>query len=120
MGLRPAPASGPRLAQSEVKGHELWLRFTATAGGLRPARAGEALRGFLLAGADRRFVAAQARIDGDHVVLSSPAVPAPVAARYAWVDNPSESNLVGGDGLPAAPLRSDDWPLASQGKRYPD
>jgi sialate O-acetylesterase len=119
MGLRPAPASGPRLAHSEIKGHELWLRFTATAGGLRPARTGEALRGFLLAGADRRFVAAQARIDGDHVVLSSPAVPAPVAARYAWVDYPSESNLVGGDGLPAAPLRSDDWPLASQGRRYP-
>jgi sialate O-acetylesterase len=47
-------------------------------------------------------------------------VPAPVAARYAWVDNPSESNLVGGDGLPAAPLRSDHWPLASQGKRYPE
>jgi sialate O-acetylesterase len=120
LGLRQAPASGPRLAHVEVKGHELRLRLTATAGGLRTARAGEALRGFALAGADRRFVAAQARIEGDHVVLTSPDVPAPVAVRYAWVDNPSESNLVGGDGLPAAPFRSDDWALASQGRRYPE
>ncbi|WP_162254509.1 sialate O-acetylesterase [Pelomonas sp. Root1444] len=120
MGLREAPASGPRLARSEVRGKELWLQFSATAGGLRTARAGEALHGFALSGADRRFFAAQARIDGDHVVLSSPDVPVPVAARYAWVDNPSESNLVAGDGLPAAPFRSDDWALPSQGKRYPE
>jgi len=119
MGLRAAPAGGPVLAGSEVRGNELWLRFKDTAGGLRAATAGEALRGFVLAGADRKFVAASARIQGDVVVLSSPAVAAPVAARYAWADNPSESNLVGGDGLPAAPARSDDWPLETAGKRYP-
>ncbi|MEO6281252.1 sialate O-acetylesterase [Roseateles sp.] len=120
MGLRQAPASGPRLVASEVRGNELRLRFTATAGGLRTALAGEALRGFVLAGADQRFVPATARIDGDVVILSSPDVAAPVAARYGWVDNPSESNLVGADGLPASPLRSDRWPLDTQGKRYPD
>jgi len=119
LGLRAAPASGPRFAGAEVRGSELWLRFKDTAGGLRTARAGEAPRGFVLAGADRRFVAATARIAGDHVVLSSPAVAAPVAARYAWVDNASEANLVGGDGLPAAPARSDDWALETLGKRYP-
>jgi len=119
MGLRAAPASGPVLAGAEVRGNELWLRFKDTAGGLRPAKAGEALRGFVLAGADRKFVAATARIEGDAIVLSSPAVAAPLAARYAWADNPSESNLVGGDGLPAAPARSDDWPLETLGKRYP-
>lgn len=120
LGLRAQPASGPRLAATELRGAELRLRFTATGSGLRTAKAGEALRGFALAGADRRFVPATARIEGDVVVLSSPQVAAPVAARYGWVDNPSESNLVGGDGLPASPLRSDDWPLPSQGKRYPD
>ncbi|MDR7267926.1 sialate O-acetylesterase [Pelomonas saccharophila] len=119
MGLRATPASGPMLVGSEVRGGELWLRFRDTAGGLRPAQAGEQLRGFVLAGADRRFVAATARIEGDAVVLSSPAVSAPVAARYAWVDNASEANLVGGDGLPAAPARSDDWALETAGKRYP-
>lgn len=119
-GLRPVPASGPVLAGSEVRGNELRLRFSATAGGLRTAHPGEALRGFALAGADRRFVPATARIEGDVVVLSSPQVKAPLAARYGWVDNPSESNLVGGDGLPASPTRSDDWPLPSLGKKYPE
>jgi sialate O-acetylesterase len=76
------------------------------------------VRGFYLAGADRRWVPAQARIDGDRILLSSPAVAAPVAARYAWVNNASEANVVGGDGLPLPPLRTDDWPLESAGRRY--
>lgn len=116
--LRAAPASGPRLQGHAARGGELHLRFTATAGGLRTARAGEPLRGFYLAGADRRWVPAQARIDGDRIVLHSPAVPAPVAARYAWVNNPSEANVVGGDGLPLPPLRTDDWPLQTAAQRY--
>jgi sialate O-acetylesterase len=118
LGLRAAPAGGPRLVGHEVKGGELRLRFGATAGGLGTARAGEPLRGFYLAGADRRWLPAEARFDGDRVVLRSPAVPAPVAARYAWVNNPSEANIVGGDGLPLPPLRTDDWPLESAGRRY--
>jgi len=118
LGLRAAPAGGPRLLGHERAGSEFKLRFDATAGGLRTARAGEAPRGFYLAGADRRWVPAEARLDGDRVVLSSPAVPAPLAARYAWVDNPSEANVVGGDGLPVPPLRTDDWPLESAGLRY--
>ncbi|NRF71658.1 9-O-acetylesterase [Aquincola sp. S2] len=117
-GLRAAPAGGPRLLGHEVSGSELQLRFGATAGGLRTARAGEPLRGFLLAGADRRWLPAQARFDGDRIVLHSPAVPMPVAARYAWVNNPSDANIVGGDGLPLPPLRTDDWPLESAGRRY--
>ncbi|MED5621921.1 sialate O-acetylesterase [Ideonella sp. BN130291] len=118
LGLRAAPAGGPRLLGHEAKGGELRLRFGDTAGGLRTARAGEPLRGFYLAGADRRWVPAEARFEGDSIVLRSPAVLVPVAARYAWVNNPSEANIVGGDGLPLAPLRTDDWPLESAGRRY--
>lgn len=118
LGLRAAPASGPRLLGHEARGGEFHLRLGSTAGGLRTARAGEPLRGFYLAGADRRWVPAQGRFDGDRIVLNSPAVQAPVAARYAWVNNPSEANIVGGDGLPLPPLRTDDWPLESAGRRY--
>ena len=119
LGLRTARAAGPRLKGHAAKGGELRLRFTDTAGGLRTARTGEPLRGFYLAGADRRWVPAEAHFDGpDGIVLRSPAVPAPVAARYAWVDNPSEANIVGGDGLPLPPLRTDGWPLESDGRRY--
>lgn len=118
LGLRAAPASGPRLLGHEARGGEFHLRFGATAGGLRTARAGEPLRGFYLAGADRRWLPAEARFDGDRIVLRSPAVPAPVAARYAWVNNPSEANIVGGDGLPLPTLRTDDWALESAARRY--
>lgn len=118
LGLRAAPADGPRVVGHEARGSDFVLRFAATAGGLRTARAGEPLRGFYLAGADRRWVAAQARLEGDRIVLRNSAVPAPVAARYAWVDNPSEANVVGGDGLPLPPLRTDDWPLETAGRRY--
>jgi sialate O-acetylesterase len=117
-GLRSAPAGGPRLVGHEVRAGEFHLRFGATAGGLRTARSGEPVRGFYLAGADRRWVSADARLDGDRIVLRSTAVAAPVAARYAWVNNPSEANVVGGDGLPLPPLRTDDWPLETAGRRY--
>ncbi|MCE4554299.1 sialate O-acetylesterase [Roseateles cellulosilyticus] len=118
LGLRAAPATGPRLTGHQARGGEIELRFDTTVGGLRTARAGEPARGFFVAGADRRWAPAQARLDGDRIVLSSPAVPAPVAARYAWVNNASEANVVGGEGLPLPPLRTDDWPLQSAGRRY--
>jgi sialate O-acetylesterase len=118
LGLRTVPAGGPRLLGHVVQEGTIALRFGDTAGGLRPARAGEPLRGFLLAGADRRWHAAEARLDGDRLVLTSRAVPQPVAARYAWVNNPSEANVVGGDGLPLPPLRTDRWPLESAGRTY--
>ncbi|MGQ3052417.1 MAG: sialate O-acetylesterase [Roseateles sp.] len=118
LGLRKAPATGPLFTGHQARGGEFELRFDNTVGGLRTARSGEPLRGFYLAGADRRWQPAQGRIDGDRIVLTSPAVPAPVAARYAWVNNASEANVVGGDGLPLPPLRTDDGPLESAGRRY--
>lgn len=63
----------------------------------------EHLEGFAIAGADGRFVWAEARIEGNTVVLSSPAVPEPKYVRYAWDDNPVVS-LFGANGLPAAPF----------------
>jgi sialate O-acetylesterase len=69
---------------------------------------GGALKGFQLAGADRKFVTAAARIDGTTVVVSSPDVPNPVAVRYAWAADP-DANLTGAEGLPASPFRSDRW-----------
>jgi sialate O-acetylesterase len=63
--------------------------------------------GFAIAGADERFVWAEARVEGETVVVSSPDVPRPVAVRYGWADNP-EVNLYNGAGLPASPFRTDD------------
>jgi sialate O-acetylesterase len=65
------------------------------------------LHWFQIAGADGKFVDADAKIEGDSVVVSSAAVSAPTAVRYAWVDYPEGANLYNGDGLPAAPFRTD-------------
>ncbi len=62
-----------------------------------------------MAGEDRKFHWADARIDGDSVVVSSPDVAHPIAVRYCWANNPEGTNLFNAAGLPAAPFRSDDW-----------
>lgn len=64
---------------------------------------------FLVAGADKRFYAAKAVIDGETVIVSHPSVPAPVAVRYCWSAAP-EANVFNRAGLPATPFRSDEWP----------
>jgi sialate O-acetylesterase len=87
---------------------KLRVRFEHAEGGLRTSDDAP-VRGFAVAGEDQVFHWAQAKIDGDSVVLTSPEVPAPVAARYAWADNP-DANLVNREGLPAAPLRTDAFP----------
>ncbi|OIR08107.1 hypothetical protein GALL_96060 [mine drainage metagenome] len=65
---------------------------------------------FTVAGKDGQFHAADARIDGERIVVSSPAVPHPVAVRFAWLEK-ANPNLVNDAGLPALPYRSDTWPL---------
>ena len=97
--------SGPLYQSMTVQGGTIRLRFTHLGGGLT-AKGGDKLTGFAIAGADGKFAWADARIDGQAVVVSSPAVPAPTAVRYAWADNPI-ANLYNGAGLPASPFRTD-------------
>ncbi len=78
---------------------------------------GSELEGFAICGADHAWKWAQARIDNGTVVVSSPDVPAPVAVRYAWADNPT-CNLYSRSGLPVAPFRTDDFPVSTTGKKY--
>ena len=65
--------------------------------------------GLAIAGEDHKFFWADARIEGDTVVLSSKDVAKPVAVRYGWADNPAV-NLYNGANLPASPFRTDEWP----------
>ncbi|MEA3211937.1 MAG: sialate O-acetylesterase [Chthoniobacter sp.] len=103
------PASGPLYAGSRVTGSAVTIGFTDTDGGL-VAKDG-APKGFVIAGADKQWKPATAKITGDKVVVSSAEVKAPVAVRYAWGSNP-EFNLFNGAGLPASPFRTDDWAIA--------
>jgi sialate O-acetylesterase len=100
--------SGPIYRSMNVNGNSIVLEFKYVGGGL-VAKDGEDLKGFAVAGADRKFVWADAKIVGNTIVVSSDQVTEPVAVRYAWADNPV-CNLYNTEGLPASPFRTDDWP----------
>jgi sialate O-acetylesterase len=101
-------ASGPTLAEVTPDGAAMRLRFDNLGGGLVTAD-GAPPKGFAIAGSDHKWRWAEARIAGGAVVVSSAEVPAPVAVRYGWADNPPNT-LRNEAGLPAAPFRTDDWP----------
>lgn len=102
--------SGPTYRDQEIKGDRVTVSFDHVGSGLVGRNAaGASLRGFAVAGPDRRFVWANAMIEGDRVVVWSPSVPDPVAVRYAWADNPEGANLYNREGLPAGPFRTDSW-----------
>ncbi len=103
---RDVVAEGPTFRRLEPLAGALRVHYTGTEGGLKVR--GEALGEFAVAGADRVWHWAEAKIDGDTVVVSSPDVPEPVAVRYAWQANPL-ATLFNAAGLPAAPFRSDTW-----------
>jgi sialate O-acetylesterase len=104
---REVIASGPTLLGATPQGGTMRLRFTSVAGGLLTSD-GAAPRGFAVAGADRTWREAQARIDGSAVVVWHPDVGAPVAVRYGWADDPPTTLRNQAD-LPAPPFRTDDW-----------
>ena len=107
----PIVHEGPVLYEKSIEGKKLVLRFTSSGSGLMAARKGK-LDSFAIAGKDRVWHWAEAKIEQDSIVLSSPKVKSPVAARYAWAMNPSQRNLLyNKEGFPASPFRTDDWPF---------
>lgn len=107
--------SGPLYTSMRVDGSRAHLSFDHVHGGL-VTRNGEPLKGFMIAGEDRKFVWAEARIEGNEVVVWSDRVARPAAVRYAWDDNPA-CNLYNKEGLPAASFRTDDWPGITRDKK---
>ena len=99
--------AGPTFASVVHLPGALKINFRHADGGL--VVKGDKLEEFSVAGQDRQWHWADARVDGDAVVVSSPAVPDPQAVRYAWQANPA-ATLYNGVGLPAVPFRTDDWP----------
>jgi sialate O-acetylesterase len=111
--------SGPLYAGTTVEGSRIRVRFTSVGAGLMVGdkvgrspvkeQSGGKLARFAIAGADKKWFWADAAIDGDTVVVSSPQVTTPVAVRYAFAQNPAGCNLYNRAGLPASPFRTDDW-----------
>ena len=104
-GERDVPAA-PLFRSLSHRGHQLVLSF-ATSSPL--VIHGAKLGAFAIAGADRHFVWANARLERGRVIVWSDSDTSPVAVRYAWSDNPADANLFAANGLPAPPFRSDSW-----------
>lgn len=99
--------SGPVYQSYQLERNKIRIHFSHTTKGLKTTE-NYPVKGFAIAGPDHKFYWADAVIDGNDVIVSSPDVEFPVAVRYAWADNP-DCNLYNSDNLPASPFRTDDW-----------
>ncbi len=103
----PITYSGPLYKDYRIEGNKIRISFSHTDSGLI-AKGGTELKGFAIAGSDHQFHWAEAKVEGNEIVVSSPQVIYPVSVRYAWAADP-ECNLYNGAGLPASPFRIDNW-----------
>lgn len=100
---KPFPFKGPTLDSAVPEGNKVRLRFRNTTHGL--TMKGDGLKGFAVAGEDKKLVWAQSQIDGDTVIVWNKLITKPTLVTYSWADNP-DGNLYNGDQLPAIPFRT--------------
>jgi sialate O-acetylesterase len=98
--------SGPIYQSAKTEGNKIIISFNHVGSGLI-SNDGEELSEFAIAGVDKKFVWAKAKIDGDKIIVWNDDMPNPVYVRYAWADNPVNPNLYNKEGLPASPFRTD-------------
>jgi sialate O-acetylesterase len=118
-GQKNVVASGPLFKALKIEGGKAHVTFDYPGAGLMVAKKEgrnpateakeEKLKRFAVAGEDKKWFWADAVIEGNAVVVSSPDVKAPVAVRYAFEMNPDGANLYNREGLPASPFRTDNW-----------
>lgn len=99
-------SSAPVFQNYIIKGDKMELDFGQKQDGFKIKDT--TLKGFTIAGPDRVFYSAEAMVQDGKIIVSSPKVSVPLAARYGWADNP-DCNLYGENGLPVAPFRTDCW-----------
>ncbi len=110
-------ATSPILKKTEIKGRKIILTFDDVGTGLRIMK-GDKLEEFAIAGADKKWVWADAKIiSKNKIEVSSQSVVEPKAVRYAFNSNPKNPNLANDPGLPASPFRTDNWPDPTAEKR---
>ncbi len=107
---------GPTFQNMKITANMVTLGFTHTGSGLKEEQSG--LKGFEIAGSDKQFHTAKAKIEGNKIIVLSDEVLQPVAVRYNWADDASGGNLFNKEMLPAAPFRTDSWKGITVGKKY--
>jgi len=108
--------SGPVLEKMTVDGKTVILEFDPMDDEIVINDKYGYVKGFAIAGEDRKFHWAKGIQKGNKLYLTSDHVQSPVAVRYAWADNPDDANLYNSEGLPAGPFRTDEWPGLTEGK----
>ena len=98
--------SGPLYREYRIEGDKIRIEFNYAENGL--TMKGEVLSHFQIAGRDRNFVPASAKIEGNSVIVTNPDVSRPVSVRFGW-GSTDEPNLFNKSGLPAGPFRTDRW-----------
>jgi len=101
---------GPVYKSMEIDGERITLTFDTQGSNMMAKDKYGYLKGFAIAGADKKFYWARARLRENEITVSSEMVKSPVAVRYAWGNNPDDANLYNAEGLPASAFRTDDWP----------
>ncbi|MBT1697586.1 beta galactosidase jelly roll domain-containing protein [Fulvivirgaceae bacterium PWU4] len=102
-------SAGPSFRKMTIAGNRITLEFDNIGGGLITRDKYGYVRGFQVAGEDRKFYWAKASIEGDKVIIMCKEVAQPVAVRYAWSNNPGPLDFYNKEGLPATPFRTDQW-----------
>ena len=110
--------SGPSFQSMKVEGNKIRVSFSNLGSGLLVKDKYGYVKGFEIAGSDQKFQYAKASIDGNDVVVSADHVASPLAVRFAWADNPEDSNLFNKEGFPAIPFRSDKWKGITEGAKF--
>jgi sialate O-acetylesterase len=111
-------SSGPVYQSFKTEGDKIIISFTNTGNGLLAKDKYGYVKGFEIAGADKRFYYATAMIEGDKIVVKNPNVAQPVAVRFGWADDAGDDNLFNKEGFPAAPFRTDNWKGITETVKY--
>ena len=112
-GQRNLVFSGPLYKNYKIEGDKIRILFDFVGSGLHSNN--EVLKGFTICGEDKNFVPANAKIEGNSVVVWDERVKNPVSVHFGWVNVP-DLNLFNKEGLPASPFRTDDWPEKTYAK----
>ncbi len=111
-------AGGPVYAGMKKDGRKIIVNFSNTGSGLKVNDKYGYLKGFEIAGADKKFYYAQAHLEGNNVVVYHKDVRDPVAVRFGWSDDATDCNLFNNEGFPASPFRTDDWPGITEKNKF--
>ncbi|GAB3043498.1 sialate O-acetylesterase [Spirosoma pulveris] len=111
---------GPMFEKMSIDSNRAILSFRSVGSGLVAKDKYGYLKGFEVAGADRKFYYAKAEIQGNSVVVHADSVAAPVAVRYGWADDNGDVNLYNQENFPAVPFRTDTWKGITEAAKFGD